>query len=108
MQLVSLADSHNKKGQIHNQYLQNLFLKLHLQAAMRKLLLTDLSNRTETEAKAALNKLRLGVSVQKGSSDDVPEGQVYDQSPAAGVKTDVHTQVTIYISTGRKLSNWMM
>lgn len=62
----------------------------------------DLSNRTETEAKAALNKLRLGVSVRKGSSDDVPEGQVYDQSPAAGVKTDVHTQVTIYISTGKE------
>ena len=62
----------------------------------------DLSNRTETEAKAALNKLRLSVSVQKGSSDDVPEGQVYDQSPAAGVKTDVHTQVTIYISTGKE------
>ena len=62
----------------------------------------DLSNKTETEAKAALNKLRLGVSIQKGSSDDVPEGQVYDQSPAAGVKTDVHTQVTIYISTGKE------
>ncbi len=62
----------------------------------------DLSNKTETEAKAALNKLRLGVSVRKGSSDDVPEGQVYDQSPAAGVKTDVHTQVTIYISTGKE------
>ena len=62
----------------------------------------DLSNKTETQAKAALNKLRLGVSVQKGSSDDVPEGQVYDQSPAAGVKTDVHTQVTIYISTGKE------
>lgn len=62
----------------------------------------DLSNKTETEAKAALNKRRLGVSVQKGSSDDVPEGQVYDQSPAAGVKTDVHTQVTIYISTGKE------
>ena len=62
----------------------------------------DLSNRTETEARAVLNKLRLGVSVQKGSSDDVPEGQVYDQSPAAGVKTDVHTQVTIYISTGKE------
>ena len=62
----------------------------------------DLSNKTETEAKAALNKLRLGVSIQKGSSDDVPEGQVYDQSPVAGVKTDVHTQVTIYISTGKE------
>ena len=62
----------------------------------------DLFNKTETEAKAALNKLRLGVSIQKGSSDDVPEGQVYDQSPAAGVKTDVHTQVTIYISTGKE------
>ena len=62
----------------------------------------DLSNMTETAAKAALNKLRLGVSVQKGSSDDVPEGQVYDQSPDACVKTDVHTQVTIYISTGKE------
>lgn len=62
----------------------------------------DLFNMTETGARVALNKLRLGVSVQKGSSDDVPEGQVYDQSPAAGVKTDVHTQVTIYISTGKE------
>ena len=62
----------------------------------------DLSNKTETEAKSALNKLRLGVSVKKGFSDDVPEGQVYDQSPAAGVKTDVHTQITIYISTGKE------
>lgn len=62
----------------------------------------DLSKMTETKAKAALNKLRLGVDVQKGSSDDVPEGQVYDQSPAAGVKVDVHTQVTIYISTGKE------
>lgn len=62
----------------------------------------DLSNMTESKARAALNKLRLGVSVQKGSSDDVPEGQVYDQSPASGVKVDVHTQVTIYISTGKE------
>ena len=50
----------------------------------------DLSKRTEDEAKAALKKLRLGVNVQTGTSDDVPEGQVYDQSPAAGTKVDVH------------------
>jgi len=66
------------------------------------IIVPDLSNMTEAGAKAALNKLRLGVNVQKGSSDDTPEGQVYDQSPAAGVKADVHTQVTIYISTGKE------
>lgn len=62
----------------------------------------DLSNKTQDEAKAALKKLRLGVNVQTGTSDDVPEGQVYDQSPAAGTKVDVHTQVTIYISSGKE------
>ena len=62
----------------------------------------DLSNNPQDEAKAALKKLRLGVNVQTGTSDDVPEGQVYDQSPAAGTKVDVHTQVTIYISSGKE------
>ncbi len=62
----------------------------------------DLSKKTEDEAKAALKELRLGVNVQTGTSDDVPEGQVYDQSPAAGTKVDVHTQVTINISSGKE------
>ena len=62
----------------------------------------DLSKMTEDKAKATLKKLRLGVNVQTGTSDDVPEGQVYDQSPAAGTKVDVHTQVTINISSGKE------
>lgn len=62
----------------------------------------DLSKKTEDEAKAALKELRLGVNVQTGTSDDVPEGQVYDQSPATGTKVDVHTQVTINISSGKE------
>ena len=62
----------------------------------------DLSKKTEDDAKAALKELRLGVNVQTGTSDDVPEGQVYDQSPAAGTKVDVHTQVTINISSGKE------
>lgn len=62
----------------------------------------DLSKKTEDEAKATLKELRLGVNVQTGTSDDVPEGQVYDQSPAAGTKVDVHTQVTINISSGKE------
>lgn len=62
----------------------------------------DLSKMTEDKAKAALKKLRLGVNVQTGTSDDVPEGQVYDQSPVAGTKVDVHTQVTINISSGKE------
>lgn len=62
----------------------------------------DLSKMTEDAAKAALKELRLGVNVQTGTSDDVPEGQVYDQSPAAGTKVDVHTQVTINISSGKE------
>ena len=62
----------------------------------------DLSKMTEDAAKAALKELRLGVNVQTGTSDDVPEGQVYDQSPVAGTKVDVHTQVTINISSGKE------
>ena len=70
--------------------------------AGERVIVPDLSKKTEDEAKAALKKLRLGVNVQTGTSDDVPEGQVYDQSPAAGTKVDVHTQVTIYISSGKE------
>ena len=70
--------------------------------AGERVIVPDLSKRTEDEAKAALKKLRLGVNVQTGTSDDVPEGQVYDQSPAAGTKVDVHTQVTINISSGKE------
>ena len=44
----------------------------------------DLSKMTEDEAKAALKKLRLGVNVQTGT------------------KVDVHTQVTINISSGKE------
>lgn len=62
----------------------------------------DLFKMTEDKAKAALKELRLGVNVQTGTSDDVPEGQVYDQSPVAGTKVDVHTQVTINISSGKE------
>ena len=62
----------------------------------------DLFKMTEDGAKAALKELRLGVNVQTGTSDDVPEGQGYDQSPAAGTKVDVHTQVTINISSGKE------
>ena len=62
----------------------------------------DLSKKTEDEAKAALKELRLGVNVQTGTSDDVPEGQVYDQSPAAGTEVDVHTQFTINISSSKE------
>ena len=62
----------------------------------------DLFKMTEDGSKAALKELRLGVNVQTGTSDDVPEGQVYDQSPAAGTKVDVHTQVTINISSGKE------
>ena len=62
----------------------------------------DLFKMTEDKAKAALKELKLGVNVQTGTSDDVPEGQVYDQSPAAGTKVDVHTQVTINISSGKE------
>ena len=70
--------------------------------AGERLTVPDLSKMTEDEAKATLKKLRLGVNVQTGTSDDVPEGQVYDQSPAAGTKVDVHTQVTINISSGKE------
>lgn len=62
----------------------------------------DLSNYTEDEARSALKALRLGINIQKGASEDVEEGKVYDQSPSAGTKVDAHTQVTIYISTGKE------
>lgn len=62
----------------------------------------DLTNKTEDEARAELKDLGLGINVQKGASDEVEEGKVYDQSPAAGEKVDIHTMITVYISTGKE------
>lgn len=98
-----LGGSHNKKASdTQSISTESVSESSSASSNAEMVIVPDLSNMTEDEAKAALSKLRLGVNVQKGSSDDVPEGQVYDQSPAAGVKADVHTQVTIYISTGKE------
>ena len=70
--------------------------------AGERVVVPDLSNDTEEEARAALKELRLGVKIEKGASEDVEAGQVYNQDPAAGTKVDVHTQITIYISTGKE------
>ncbi|MGN0205165.1 MAG: Stk1 family PASTA domain-containing Ser/Thr kinase [Coprococcus sp.] len=73
-----------------------------LPETQEKIPVPDLTNKTEDEARAELKDLGLGINIQKGASDDVEEGKVYDQSPAAGEKVDIHTMITVYISTGKE------
>ena len=60
----------------------------------------DLMDMTREEAKAALNELGLGVTFKTGESEDVESGHVYKQSPAAFETVELHSTVTVYISTG--------
>lgn len=61
----------------------------------------DLTGKTRDEATEELNKLGLGINVERGTSENYSEGEIYDQSPAADTKVSKHTQITVYISTGK-------
>ena len=62
----------------------------------------DLLGRTESEVRQMLSARKLGINIQKGTSNEYDEGEVYDQSPEAGTTVAEHTQITVYISTGRE------
>jgi eukaryotic-like serine/threonine-protein kinase len=54
----------------------------------------------EENAVSLLNQKGLDAAVHRKPSDTVPEGQVYDQSPEAGVRLDKGSAVDINVSTG--------
>ncbi|MCI5649682.1 MAG: Stk1 family PASTA domain-containing Ser/Thr kinase [Fusicatenibacter sp.] len=67
-----------------------------------KVVVPDLYNKTEAEATDLANGLSLGVT--KGGlepSDDVEEGKICRQDPAAGSKVDKNTTITYYVSSGK-------
>ncbi|MDY2938762.1 MAG: Stk1 family PASTA domain-containing Ser/Thr kinase [Fusicatenibacter sp.] len=67
-----------------------------------KVAVPDLFNKTEAEATDLANSLNLGVA--KGGlepSDEVEEGKICRQEPAAGSKVDKNTTITYYVSSGK-------
>ncbi|MBI5230824.1 MAG: PASTA domain-containing protein [Coriobacteriales bacterium] len=57
-------------------------------------------NKTEAAATNAIEDAGFKLQVQQIEATNVPKGQVANQSPGGGVKADVGSTVTIFISTG--------
>jgi serine/threonine-protein kinase len=55
---------------------------------------------TEDQARARLEGKGFKVKVQRAANDTVASGVVYDQAPAADVKADKGSTVTIFVSSG--------
>nr|WP_284522499.1 Stk1 family PASTA domain-containing Ser/Thr kinase [Corynebacterium aquatimens] len=64
----------------------------------------DLTNLTAQDAAAALEEagLELNEDIRRESSNDVPEGIITSQYPAAGSQISKGSKVTITVSTGRE------
>jgi eukaryotic-like serine/threonine-protein kinase len=57
-------------------------------------------NLTEDQARSRLEGKGFKVKVQRQANDTAPTGTVYDQDPAADVKADKGSEVTIFVSSG--------
>ncbi len=64
----------------------------------------DLRGMTEDEATKALNDLGLGIKVEneRVPSNEYDEGEVVSSDPSAGEKVDLHTQVSVTLSSGEE------
>jgi serine/threonine-protein kinase len=61
---------------------------------------TDVSGKTEEDAKSTLTALGFSVTVTSQYSDDVAEGLVISQDPSAGSKAESGAEITLVISSG--------
>ena len=66
----------------------------------------DLYKLTLVDAKGWVSRAGLKISepVQEGYNDDVTEGCIYQQDPAAGTKKPAGSYVTVYVSIGKNLT----
>jgi eukaryotic-like serine/threonine-protein kinase len=60
----------------------------------------DVRNMTQQEATAALSDLGLNANVVPEENNEVEEGRVFEQDPAAGAEAAPGSQVTIKVSSG--------
>jgi serine/threonine-protein kinase len=73
------------------------------QPAPTDIAMPDVTNKTESDAKAAISSAGFtgNVDSQQSSSQDVPQGEVISSTPAAGTKAAPNTNITLVISTGQ-------
>jgi serine/threonine-protein kinase len=65
----------------------------------------DLSGNTPDQAAAILDGAGLKLGQQtEGPSDDVPQGQIFEQQPAAGAAVEPGSAVSVTVSSGPELS----
>jgi serine/threonine-protein kinase len=61
------------------------------------------TEKTQAEATADLEDVGLVAEVKEEFSDTVPKGQVFGQSPGAGVSIEIGSKVTITVSKGKDI-----
>lgn len=72
------------------------------------IVMPDVLNKPEEEARAALANLKLNVSTTSDYSNDVPEGNVISQSVVAGKAVEQGSTITLVISLGKKNSYYSL
>lgn len=78
-------------------------IKIVISKGTESVVLPDLTNYTESDARSKLESLGFIVSIKRESSDRVEKGYVISQSPSSGQKIDKGTTVTITVSEGTNL-----
>ena len=77
----------------------------YLSAGVESVTVPDVLGETESSAKSKLKDAGFKVKVEKGTSNEYDEGQVYDQSPDSGAKAKKGSTITISVSTGAETHN---
>ena len=95
--VISQSPSGSKKVKANAQ------ITLTVSSGKKSVEVTDLSNITQADAEASLNKLGLKYEVQEINSDTVAKGLVVKTDPQSGSSLAHGSTVTLYISKGPEI-----
>ncbi|MBS5343240.1 MAG: Stk1 family PASTA domain-containing Ser/Thr kinase [Clostridium sp.] len=95
--VISQSPSGSKKVKANAQ------ITLTVSSGKKSVEVTDLSNMTQADAEASLNKLGLKYEVQEINSDTVAKGLVVKTDPQSGSSLAHGSTVTLYISKGPEI-----
>jgi beta-lactam-binding protein with PASTA domain/predicted Ser/Thr protein kinase len=84
----------------HTKVARHAHITLLISLGPRLYTLTDVSGRSEADARQALGDLPVRVTSARRASDTVPAGAVIGTRPPAGTKVRAQQQVTIIVSSG--------
>ncbi len=76
-------------------------IELFVSKGPELIVIPDLIDRTEMEARVILQDMELTMTVERDYNEDVPEGLIYRQLPGESIKVSRGDEVVVYVSQGR-------